>query len=98
LSWRIIVKKIYLAIAAAAAIASSGATTGLAAELPSYEVAGLPISAVQVGVLGAENVQQQTPVAASTLTPLQLSVLTPRTKAIATTARPARPETVGSLR
>jgi hypothetical protein len=98
LSRRIVVKKIHLSIAAAAAISLAGATAGFAAELPSYEARGLPISAVQVGVLGAANVQERTAVPASTLTPLQLSVLTPRAKVATTTAARARTETVGSLR
>jgi hypothetical protein len=91
------VKQIYLSIAAAA-ISFTGATAGFAAELPSYEASGLPVSAVQVRVLGAANVQEQTPVPASTLTPLQLSVLTPRAKTTAATGARARAETVGSLR
>lgn len=91
-------KQIYLSIAVAA-ISFTGATAGFAAELPSYEASGLPISAVQVRVLGAANVQELTPVpAASTVTPLQLSVLTPRAKARAATGVRARNETVGSLR
>ena len=89
-------KQIYLSIAAA--ISFTGATAGFAAELPSYEASGLPISAVQLRVLGAANVQEQTPVPASTLTPLQLSVLTPRAKTTAATGARARAETVGSLR
>ena len=70
--------KISLSIAAAMLMlpVAGGA---LAAELPSYEKAGLPVSAVQVQVLGAENVQEASPVAASA-TPVQLSVLTPRAK------------------
>jgi len=47
------VKKTYLSIAAAAVISIAAGTAGFAAELPSYEAAGLPISAVQVQVLGA---------------------------------------------
>ncbi|WFU13902.1 hypothetical protein [Bradyrhizobium sp. CB3481] len=70
--------KISLSIAAAMLVlpVAGGA---LAAELPSFEKAGLPVSAVQVQVLGAENVQEASPVAASA-TPVQLSVLTPRAK------------------
>lgn len=70
--------KISLSIAAAM-LALSAAGGALAAELPSYEKAGLPVSAVQVQVLGAENVQEAAPVA-TTATPVQLSVLTPRSK------------------
>lgn len=70
--------KISLSIAAAM-LALSASGGALAAELPSYEKAGLPVSAVQVQVLGAENVQEAAPVA-TTATPVQLSVLTPRSK------------------
>ena len=49
-------KKTYLSIAAAAMISMAGGTAGFAAELPTYEAAGLPISTVQVQVLGAANV------------------------------------------
>ena len=73
-------KKTYLSIAVAAVISIAGGTAGFAAELPAYETTGLPISAVQLRVLGVANVQQQSPVSTSTITPVQLSVLTPRTK------------------
>jgi hypothetical protein len=81
------VQKTYLTIAAAM-ISIAGATTGLAAELPSYEAKGLPISAVQVRVLGAADVREQSPVLTSTATAHQLSVLTPRTTRTAETAAP----------
>ena len=71
-------KKISLSIAAAV-FAISAATGAVAAELPRYEKAGLPVSAVQLQVLGAERVQQAAPVTSS-VTPVQLSVLTPRSK------------------
>jgi hypothetical protein len=83
------VKKTYLSVAAAALISIAGATAGFAAELPSYEAKGLPISAVQVGVLGAADVREQSPVLTSTATAHQLSVLTPRTTRTAETAAPA---------
>ena len=82
--------KICLSIAAAM-LALSAAGGALAAELPSYEKAGLPVSAVQVQVLGAENVREAAPVA-TTATPVQLSVLTPRSRI--KTAQ-GRSETVG---
>jgi hypothetical protein len=85
------VKKISLSIAAAAMLAMTAASGALAAELPSYEKAGLPVSAVQLQVMGAENVQEASPVATS-LSPVQLSVLTPRKKI--KTAQ-GRTETVG---
>ena len=81
-------KKTYLTIAAAV-ISIAGATAGVAAELPSYETKGLPISAVQVSVLGAADVREQSPALTSTATAHQLSVLTPRTTRTAETAAPA---------
>ena len=79
-------KKITLSIAAATAILIAGGTASFAAELPTYEAAGLPISAMQVQVLGAANVREQSLVASSTVTAHQLSVLAPRTKLTAATA------------
>ncbi|WP_027582312.1 hypothetical protein [Bradyrhizobium sp. Ai1a-2] len=79
-------KKISLSIAAVIAISIASGTSGFAAELPTYEVKGLPISPVQVGLLGAANVQEQPQVAPSAASPHQLSVLTPRPKVRAATA------------
>ncbi|GKQ53249.1 hypothetical protein [Bradyrhizobium sp. Ce-3] len=76
--------KISLSIIAAT-LAIASATVASAAELPTFEAAGLPISPVQAGVLGAANVREQAPVATSAATPHQLHVLTPRNKI--TTAR-----------
>ena len=81
-------KKTYLFIAAAA-LSIAGATASFAAELPSYETKGLPISAVQVRVLGAADVREQSPALTSTATAHQLSVLTPRKTRTAETAPPA---------
>jgi hypothetical protein len=92
------VKKTYLSIAAAAVISIAGGTAGFAAELPSYQAAGLPISAVQAQVLGAADVSEQPPVATSTASPHQLSVLTPRTKLTTATVAPARSETARTIR
>jgi hypothetical protein len=91
------VKKTYLSIAAAAVISMAGGAAGFAAELPTYQSAGLPISAVQVQALGAANIQQQSPVATSTASPHQLSVLTPRTKMTTATVAPSRIETARSI-
>jgi hypothetical protein len=88
---RIDVKKTTLSIAAATAFVIAGSAAGLAAELPTYETRGLPISAVQVQVLGAADVREQSPVATSTVTAHQVSVLTRRTKLTAATA----PRTTG---
>jgi hypothetical protein len=73
------VKKISLSVAAAAVLAMTAVTGAVAAELTSYEKAGLPISDVQLRVLGAEGVSEAQPVALSA-SPVQLSVLTPRHK------------------
>ncbi|WP_407146516.1 hypothetical protein [Bradyrhizobium sp. ORS 86] len=70
-------KKLSLSTALAAMIAMTAATAASAAELPTYEKAGLPISSVQLQVLGAADVQEQ-PTVANSLTPHQRSVLTPR--------------------
>jgi len=81
-------KKMSLLIAAVAAISLAGATAGSAAELPTYEAAGLPISPVQVGVLGAAQVQEQSQ--ANAPSPHQLRVLTPRPKQAAAIGRDGR--------
>ncbi len=85
--------KISMSIAAAAAFSMATATAAFAAELPSYETTGLPISTVQLCVLGAANVREQSPAATATLTPVQLSVLTPRKKL--KTATVGETETIG---
>jgi hypothetical protein len=72
------VKKTIQSIAAVAAFSMAGAAAGFAAELPSYEAKRLPISPVQVRVLGAADVREQPPALTSTLTAHQVSVLTPR--------------------
>jgi hypothetical protein len=82
------VKKISLSIAVALTVAAG--TAAFAAELPTYETAGLPISAVQVRVLGAANVREQSQVATSTATAHQQSVLTPQTKLTAAPVAPTR--------
>ncbi|WP_426524107.1 hypothetical protein [Bradyrhizobium sp. McL0615] len=81
-------KKTYLSIATAA-LSIAAATASFAAELPSYETKGLPISSVQVRVLGAADVKEQSPALTSTVTAHQLSVLTPRKTRTAETAAPA---------
>ena len=91
-------KKTYLTIAAAVVISIAAGTAGFAAELPTYETTGLPISAVQVQVLGAANVREQSPAPTSTVSPHQLRVLTPRTKITTATAAPTRTETARSIR
>jgi hypothetical protein len=94
---RITVKKTYLSIAAAV-ISIAGGTAGFAAELPSYQAAGLPISAVQAQVLGVAYAGEQPTAPTSAASPHQLSVLTPRTKLTTAKVAPARIENVRSIR
>jgi hypothetical protein len=74
-----------LSIAAAVTLmVGVGAT---AAELPSYDVVGFPITPHQFVVLGPANAQERAPAAALTLagmpaSPHQIAVLTPRRRAI----------------
>ena len=68
-----------LITAAVVAISLAGGATSFAAQLPTYDVQGLPISPVQSIVLGGVMfVQAQ--VAPPALSPHQVSVLTPRRK------------------
>jgi hypothetical protein len=90
------VKKITLSIAAATVISMAGATAGFAAELPTYEAAGLPISAVQAQVLGVAHVREQAPTSAAS--PHQSSVLTPRAKLTTEAAAATRTETARRIR
>ena len=87
-------KKTSLTTAAVVAISLAGGATSFAAQLPTYEVQGLPISPAQVAVLGGADVREQTQVAPAVATPHQLSVLTPRKVKTATAA----PVTVGRAR
>ena len=49
-----------LSVAAIAAVTLGGASAS-AAELPSYELTGFPISPHQISVMGSANVQEQSP-------------------------------------
>ncbi len=82
-------KTISLTIAAAA-ISLAGASTALAAELPTYEAGALPISPVQVSVLGGAHGQEQAQVASNAASPHQLRVLTPHSKTTASAITEAR--------
>jgi hypothetical protein len=73
-----------LSIAAKAAVMlyTSGAA---AAELPTFELMGFPISPHQVSVVGSAHVQERSPTPTLTLggmpaSPHQIAVLTPRTR------------------
>jgi hypothetical protein len=76
-----------MTVAAALAMVIAGATISLAAEMPTYEVNGLPISPVQAGLLGTANAQESQ-VAPSAPSSHQVSVLTPRRKLNTATAAP----------
>jgi hypothetical protein len=86
-----------LIVAAVAAISVAGGTAGFAAELPSYEVSGFPISPVQAGLLGTVKAKEQSPAATVAASPHQLSVLTPHRKRTAATA-PSRTEAGRAIR
>ena len=74
-----------IAVTGAVIASSTGAFAG---ELPSYEVKSLPISAMQVQVLGGAGVEEQSAaptmiVAGMPASPAQVSVLSPRAKRLA---------------
>jgi hypothetical protein len=78
-------KRMFL-MAAIAPMMAVGSGAG-AAELPTFEAMGFPISRHQVAVLGSANVQEQSPVATLTLggmpaSPHQIAALTPRQKVL----------------
>ena len=73
------------AVAGAMIASSAGA---FATELPSYEVTSFPISTTQVQVLGGAGVEEQSVapamiVAGMPASPVQVSVLSPRVKRLA---------------
>jgi hypothetical protein len=68
---------------AAAAVFVLGGAVATAAELPTYELLGFPISPHQFSVVGSANIKEWSPIASLTLggmpaSPHQLAVLTPR--------------------
>lgn len=74
-------------------------TSAAAAELPTFERMGFPITAHQVAVLGAANVQEQAPTPSLThggmpASPHQIAVLAPR-PGVTVQATAAKPITVG---
>jgi len=72
---------------AVAAISIAGGTAAFAAELPTYELTGFPISPVQLQLLGAANVGERSPTVA--VSPHQANVLKAR-PGLTTGAAPAR--------
>jgi hypothetical protein len=87
------VKKIPLSIAGAVFIA--GSTAAFAAELPTYDVNGFPISQVQVQLLGAANVRERSAASTVMASPQRPTVLTPGPKPNTATAAPI---TIGTSR
>jgi len=76
--------KTLFAMAAAGTLMLSGAGAS-AAELPSYELTGFPITPHQFSVVGSANVKEQSPspsltVAGMPASPHQVAVLTPRAR------------------
>jgi hypothetical protein len=75
-----------LSVAAVTAIILGGAGAS-AAELPSYELMGFPISTHQFSVLGSANIKERSPSASLTMAgmpacPHQVAVLTARPRSI----------------
>jgi len=73
--------------AALATVIATGTDVAAAAELPTYESAGLPITALEVSVIGSAHVQETPSIPTLTLggmpaSPHQIEVLTARKKAI----------------
>lgn len=63
---------------AATFLTIAGATSAFAAELPTYEANGFPVSPLQVRVLGATHVEQQVAAPTTVASAHQLKVLSPR--------------------
>jgi hypothetical protein len=80
------VKRTALSIAAAVSIGAS--TAAFAAELPTYEVNGFPISPVQLQLLGGTNVREQSAASTVMTSPRQQRVETPLPKPNTATAAP----------
>lgn len=81
--------KLTLSIAAAA-LSIAGGTAAFAAELPTYELAGFPISPVQLQALGPAGAQERAPTLTATASPHQARVLTARPGLTTGTAAPIR--------
>jgi hypothetical protein len=88
-------KRLFLMTATAAVLLSRA--SAIAAELPTFEAMGFPITPVQTSVLGAAHVQERSPVPTLMLggmpaSPVQIMVLTPRVTEVAATTRPTKTE------
>lgn len=76
---------------AAAILTIAGGTAAFAAELPTYEANGFPISPLQVRVLGATHVEQQVASPSTIASVHQAKVLSPgKLKTADVTTRAAR--------
>lgn len=62
----------------AAVVLTIAGGTAVAAELPTYEAGGFPVSPLQVRVLGAAHVEQQVETPATVASVHQAKVLSPR--------------------
>jgi hypothetical protein len=76
----------YRSSIAVVAALMAGGVAAAAAELPTYEVTGLPITPHQLAVLGPARAEQQTSAATLTVagmpaSPHQIAILTPRQRA-----------------
>jgi hypothetical protein len=90
--WEIAMKNAFLMAAIAAAILVG--TGAEAAELPSFDLWGFPITWHQVAVLGGENIHEQSPTptlmfGGMPASPSQIAILTPRLRMT------SKPTTVG---
>ncbi len=77
---------------AAIAVATLAGTAVRAAELPSYELKGFPITRHQVVVLGGVDVQERSPVptlmfGGMPASPSQIAILTPRRANVAVVSK-----------
>jgi hypothetical protein len=88
----------FFIVATVAAISIAGSTGGFAAELPSYEAKGFPISPVQAGLLGAADIREQSPVSTTAASPHQLGVLAPHRKLKTAKATPGGTEAGRAVR
>jgi hypothetical protein len=91
-----------LSIAAVAALMTGG-VAAKAAELPTYEVMGFPITPHQFVALGPANAQERTPTVTLTLagmpaSPHQIAVLTQRQRPTEQIASSGEPMTTGLAR
>ncbi|WP_027527538.1 hypothetical protein [Bradyrhizobium sp. Ec3.3] len=79
-------------MAAIAAATVVGSNAG-AAELPTFELTGFPITPHQVALIGGANLQEQSPTPTLTFggmpaSPVQIAILTPRHSMMANTMSP----------